>query len=115
MDHKQKLISLCDQVQATLEDVFKERGYDVEVDVPKLVTNGEEDGMKFTFNCRSKDGVEAEVDEATVKSVIQEAISRVGELDEFGGELRTSFDFEEEEEDKGDEWWKKQWRGGAQA
>jgi len=106
MDIEQKLISLCDQVQATLKDIFKEKGYDVEVDAPKLVSGDEEEGFKLSINCRSKNGLrgDVEVDQETIQFAIQEAISRVGGFDQLGGKLNTSFENVEEDEN---EWWKR--------
>ena len=85
----QKLISLVDQIQAALKEVFKERGYDVEVAIPRIMTRGDDEGMGFTFDCK-----ERELDEEIVGSVIEEAMSRIGvkgvkkEFEEDGDEWK---------------------------
>lgn len=68
----QKMISFVDQIQAALKEVFKERGYDVNVGIPKSMNKGDDEGMGFTFNGKG------ELDQELVDSVVEEAITRVG-------------------------------------
>ena len=90
MDDDLRLVSFVDQMQAALKEVFKERGYDVKVDIPKGMPEEGTTGVGLGIDCKE------ELSEDLVDSVVKEAMTRVG-----GHELGFR---PEKEDEEGEEW-----------
>jgi len=100
MDDDLQLVAFVDQMQAALKEVFKERGYDVKVEIPKGVPEEGTTGVGIGIDCKE------EVTEELIDSVVREAMTRV-EGHEFGFERFRPYEKEEgwkNEDDEGEEW-----------
>ena len=85
-----RLVSFVDQMQAALKEVFKERGYNVEVAIPKGVPEEGATGVGIGIDCKE------ELDQELIDSVVKEAMTRVG-----AHEFERYRPYEDEE---GEEW-----------
>ena len=85
-----RIVHMMDQFQAALSEVFKERGYLVDVKVPDEVNIGGQQGLGFLFCERGGKKLYPEL----MDSVIKEAAERIG----MESNVQNADDIEEGEE-----------------